>query len=409
VTVNQEGNTSCGTISINPPSVSAPANGGTVPITVTTQFSCSLAVLSPLPPVWITVPTAPSLGTTHNLTLTVAPNAAGSSRQGTIRVGNTLNNSEFADLLVTQPAPVVTGCGIITLKPSSLSVPAAGGPQTVGIATQFSGPSCTPGVSVVTQPPPTWLTGLSIDGDLFFTVAPNTGTLRSATIRVANTQNASQSADLVVNQAAAPVACSITLTPSPTSYSPAGQSGNIVVNATNCTSLVRSGTSPDFTFGGSLTASGGTITVQTARRVSATPSSVTVTVTDSPSGVSQSVTLTQRRAAAECFSNPGAVFTGQLLADAGGTLDITPTVLTDCLWGTQITLGQGGPLLTFSAFVNNGFTARFNFSAATPGTAKSANILILNSLNGSQNVNYPVCQNAGTGTFTGTCGLIPPK
>jgi hypothetical protein len=184
------------------------AAGGAAIVKVTAPGGCIWTASSTASWIILTPPVSGSGAGT--LSVTVAQNTGG-ARSGTILVGN-------ADLSISQivatgsPAPPAPGCGI-SLQPTSVSMPAAGGGSSVAVTTN-AGCAWT----AVSQAP--WITitppaGGSGSGSKAFTVAANiSATPRSGTMTIGG-------ATLTVNQAGAPCVPAI----NPTSQSIAGAGG----------------------------------------------------------------------------------------------------------------------------------------------------------------------------------------
>lgn len=206
------------------PDVQFAAAGGAATVAVTAPGGCVWTLFSSASWIILTPPVSGSGAGT--VSVTVVQNT-GATRNGTINVGN-------ADLQITQVAPgqpapgqpapgqpapgqpapgqPAPNCGI-SLQPTSVSVPAAGGGSSVAVTTNdgcaWTAASQAPWITIT---PPASGSG---SGPKAFTVAANTSSIaRSGTITIGG-------ATLTVNQAGVPCVPSI----NPTSQSMAGPGG----------------------------------------------------------------------------------------------------------------------------------------------------------------------------------------
>jgi hypothetical protein len=179
LTVTQTGVTPC-TYAINPGSRTSVAAGESTSVSVTSTAGCAWTAVSGA--AWITVTAGASGSGNGTVAMTIAANPATSQRTGTATIaGRTFT--------VTQLGASCT----YTVTPGSLAPPAAGAASTLSIATAA-------GCAWSPSGMPTWITIATVSrtgpGTLAYTVAPNTGVARSATLTIAGRP-------VVVNQAAA--------------------------------------------------------------------------------------------------------------------------------------------------------------------------------------------------------------
>jgi len=153
----------CGYI-LSTPVATAAATGSSLQVTVQTSGSCPWAI-SGLPS-WITVTGAPSGVGSTTVTFAIAANL-GVARTGTVLI---------AGLPYTVTQPALSDC-VYTLSPGGEGFPAAGGTQTINIATL---PSCSWSVvgapNWISFPSPPNGTG---SGTLVYKAAGNTGVART--------------------------------------------------------------------------------------------------------------------------------------------------------------------------------------------------------------------------------------
>jgi hypothetical protein len=167
-TVTQSGVQPC-TYAINPASRTSIAAGESTSVTVTSGSGCAWTAASGAG--WITVSAGANGTGNGTVSMTIAANPAAAQRTGTV----TMAGRTF---VVTQQGISCT----YSVTPGILSVPPAGVRSTLAIATL---PGCTWSASGL----PSWVTlattGQGGPTQLSYTVAPNTGPARSATLTVA--------------------------------------------------------------------------------------------------------------------------------------------------------------------------------------------------------------------------------
>lgn len=189
--------------SLSPPSANFSAAGGTGLITiVASNNSCSRTATSGVE--WITISFGQIGDGGGTVGYTVRPNTSPNQRSASIQIAGQA-------FTVTQAA---ASCEFV-LNPSSATVPAAGSSGSFDVTS-----SCTWNAST-TAP---WITVSSSAGRVNWTAAPNTTTTqRSAAITVGN-------ASFTLTQ---PGQCVFTFTTSQASFSAAGGSGTITIDASN--------------------------------------------------------------------------------------------------------------------------------------------------------------------------------
>lgn len=192
----------------SPASISFGADATTATINVSKTASCPWSVTSA--PSWISVTSGSGVGN-GTITFNVASNrGSSSSRSGLIRV------SDASASLSQASDPCLTG--VTTLSPSSASFTSGGATSTVSV-TPPSG--CAWSVTNV----PSWISVVSGapgsgPGTLTYSVAANSGSARSATMRIGT-------ANFTVSQAANP--CVASISPASVSVPAGGASGSITV------------------------------------------------------------------------------------------------------------------------------------------------------------------------------------
>jgi hypothetical protein len=312
------------------------AAGGVATIAVTAPGGCGWAASSSA--AWIIVTPASGSGA-GTLNVTVTQNA-GAERAGTITVGG-------VDLQIIQDAAAGAppNC-TVTLQPTSLSMPSAGGPGSVAITTN-AGCSWTAasGATWITITPPASGSG---SGSKAFTVAANTtGTSRTGTITVG-------AATLTVNQAAAGAPCAPSINPTSQSIGSAGGAGTpVAVSAASGCAWTATSNAAWLTIASGANGTGnGTVTFNVAANTS---SSRTGTLTIAGG----TFTVTQ---AAPCA--PSINPTSQSIGSAGGAgTPVAVSAATGCAWAA--TSNAAWLTITSGATGTGNGTVMFNVAANT--------------------------------------------
>jgi hypothetical protein len=204
-TINQAAAGSSCTYSINPTSFSAPTQGGSKKIDVSTSSACAWSTTGV--PAWITLTGGTGTGN-GSLTIDVQPNT-GAPRTATLTIaGQSFQVDQAANCTYA-------------ITPTTYAPTAAGGSTQVSVTAPGG---CTWGTSSV----PSWVsvsggsgTG---NGTVTVTVQANTGAARSDTLTIAGES-------FTVNQAAAP--CSFTVAPTTLQVSDASSTQTINVTTAN--------------------------------------------------------------------------------------------------------------------------------------------------------------------------------
>ncbi|MHB8909552.1 MAG: BACON domain-containing protein [Syntrophales bacterium] len=218
--------TSSCTVNISPSGVASPASGNTGSISVTSSSSCSWTAVSNAPS-WITIAAGSASGTGNKtVAYSVAANATGVGRTGTITIGG-------RTFTVTQNGS--TGTCAYTISPASSplfdSAPhysafgdLVGDKGTVDVVTS-------PGCAWSVTGKPSWVTITAGNpgngsGTVNYTVAANTGIARNGTMTIAGQT-------FTVTQEGT---CASTISPTSASFSSLGQTGTVAVTTTgSCT------------------------------------------------------------------------------------------------------------------------------------------------------------------------------
>jgi hypothetical protein len=172
---------SCG-IAVTPPTVTAPSSGFTTYALVRAGQSCSWNASTSTS--WISFPEGTAGSGTNWVTFVIASNPGSSTRTGSVNVSGQV------------VSVIQNGACTISVGPTTVAAPTAGGVQSVNVTT---GASC--GWSVSSQAG--WITinsgstSGSGNASVSFTVAANPGAARSGTIRVSGIT-------VTINQAGGP-------------------------------------------------------------------------------------------------------------------------------------------------------------------------------------------------------------
>src|SRR5262249_14079 len=113
---------------LNPPSASASASGGSSSVTVTSAGTCSWTATANVS--WLHVTSGSPGNGTRTLNYSVDANGTSSARSGTITIAG-------VTFTVNQSAPA--GSATYTLTPNSANPSAAGGPATTSLTTSPAG------------------------------------------------------------------------------------------------------------------------------------------------------------------------------------------------------------------------------------------------------------------------------
>ena len=339
------GSSSC-TYTNSPTSVNVGASGGTSTVTITvTGSSCSWTATSNA--AFVTVTSASSGTGTGTVTLTIAANA-GAARSGTVTIaGQAVTINQDA-----APAVVCT----YTLSSSVVAAAAAGGTSTLIVtAPSTCSWTTTSNAAFITVASGTSGTGI---GTVSLTIAANTGAARSGTVTVAGQT-------VTVNQeAAAPVACTYTLSTTTISAGASGGASTVTVTAPSTCGWTAVSNAVFITIPSGTSGTGnGTVTLAIAANTGAARSGTltiagqTVTVNQGASGLVASFALfdpaAQTAATTECQfrSLAGQPTTCTLQSTSftfGANTIVSYTWTVQYTYVTVKTLTQSGPSPTFS-------------------------------------------------------------
>jgi subtilisin family serine protease len=320
------------------PSQSFGANGGTDSINITSATSCDWMAASNA--IWIAI-TSASVGSGNGaVSYSVDANTSSSPRQGTITVaGKTFNVSQSGS----------TGCSF-SLNPTSRNFSAGGGAGSVSVTTQ---PGC--GWMATSNDP--WISVTSGasgsgDGSVNYSVGINsTGVMRTGTLTVAGQTH-------TITQAGA-TGCTFSLNPTSASFSASGGAASVTVTTQTGCSWTAMSNASFITITGGMSGSGaGTVNYTVSINNSSSIRTGSLTV------AGQTFTITQ--AAQSCVSaiSPQS----RSFNSAGGTGAVTVSAIMTCNWTAQslaswitITAGANGPgpkTLKYSVAANSSTASR---------------------------------------------------
>jgi all-beta uncharacterized protein/BACON domain-containing protein len=326
-----------------------PSSGGTGAIAIAAPSGCAWTASSNVG--WIAP--APLFGSgSGSISFTVAVNT-GAERTGTITAGGVAITISQA---ATGTAPPPVSC-TISLQPLSASIPASGGPGTVGITTN-------PGCPWAANSTVAWITlttavSGSGNGSVGFNVAANTATTgRVGSISVSG-------ATFTVNQSGSSGStCTISINPTSQSVPAAGATGiNVAVStATGCAWTTTSNAAWITVTAGSSGSGNGTVTLNAAANTG-TLRTGTATIGGQ--------TFTVNQAAAPCtYSiNPSS----QSIGAAGGSGTAAVSTSSGCTWSAS----SNAPWLTITSGASGSGGGNVNFTiAANTGVARTGTLTI---------------------------------
>jgi Putative binding domain, N-terminal/Viral BACON domain len=248
-----------------------------------------------------------------------------------------------------------SGCSY-SIAPSTLAVGAGGGPGSVAVSAQS-------GCSWTATSGDSWISissGASGSGagTVSFVVAANSGGARSGTLTVAGQR-------FTVNQAAAPVACSFSVSPSTRNLAASGGTSSVDVTTSSTCSWSASVSESwvRITSGASGTGSG-RVEFEVQANGSTTGRFATLTA------AGQSVSISQAGAACTYAVNP----TSRSFAAAGGSGSIAVTAPGGCAWVAAS--GAAWIRLTGGTTGSGNGTVSFSVEANNTGQTRSASITI---------------------------------
>jgi hypothetical protein len=292
---------------VAPPTIAVPAEGGTIPVAVTTTTNCRWDVTSDA--TWVTLPGGSAGAGTGSLPLSFAPNPGG-PRSAVVTVAGQI-------VTITQAAASGAAC-TFAVSPTSGSVAAEGGTVTVRVTTTSTcvwQASAAASWIVVASAPAT--TG---SGTVQLAVAANEGSARSATATVAGQT-------VTVTQAGAVPQCSFGVAPLHIAMASAGGNGSVAVSAPNgCAWTAATHASWLTIVNGASGAGSGTVTVAASANTATSPRTETLSV------AGQVVTITQTGAASCDYSIAPAAAT---VDKSGTTITVNVTTGPGCVWTAQ--------------------------------------------------------------------------
>ncbi|MEO8257918.1 MAG: BACON domain-containing carbohydrate-binding protein [Acidobacteriota bacterium] len=337
------------TVTLSAPGETVPAAGVNGSVTVSGAAGCAWTAVSDVS--WIVI-TAGLEGSGGGVVdFSVAANPAASPRSGTIVVaGQVFTVSQ--DAATPGPGPCT-----FDLSATAQSAGAGGGPGQISVTASAS--TCTWAASTTTS----WLSissGASATGSgtTTYAVAANTAAQRVGTLTVAGQT-------VTVTQAAAPAACTFSLSAPSQSVASGGASGtvNVTASAGSCAWTATGAPSWVTITGGASGTGNGTVQFTVASNPNQTTRSATLTIGGQPFAISQAAAP-----AVPCtFSLSGE---GQAFAAAGGTATVAVSASAgSCAWTSSgippwITIlnntgtGNGNGTVGYTVAANPNQTAR---------------------------------------------------
>jgi hypothetical protein len=341
-TVNQAAAPVC-TATIDSASATVAATAGERSVRVTTQEGCEWTA-SGGDPSWTQILTPRGTGT-GDARYSVAAHTGTSPRSTTLTIAGHSHT-------VTQEAPAAPTC-TYTLQPTSQDHPFGGGPGNFSVTTQP--PNC---AWTASSNQPGWASTTSSgtgNGPVSYTVQPNSGGARQATITVSG--GGGSASHSVTQQPQPPQTCTFSLSSSSQNFPANGGPGQFDVNTQpNCNWQAQAG---DPTWVNISSGSGsGTKTVVYSVSNNSSTSSRSTSISISGSNVSHSVTQAGQAPTCTYSVQPGS----QQFTAAGGTGNFTVNTQQGCAW----TLSGGAGWITNVTQNGNAvsYTVQANASAA---------------------------------------------
>lgn len=340
-TVSQAAAQSACAYSVTPGSRTVPGDGGSGTFSVTTTAGCEWSAASNV--TWVSV----TAGTRGNGSGTVEFSAAfnsGPARSGTLSIaGETVTVSQQA-----------TSCSY-QVAPTTVSIPAPGGPSSVSVTTA---PSCAwtaaSGANWITLTSAASATG---SGVVSFAIAANDGGAREGTLVVAGQP-------VTVSQGGA--SCTYGLSPASLSVGAAGGASSVAVSTSpGCTWTAASNDAWIAVTGGASGNGNGTVAVSVAANAGAARTG-TLTI------AGQSFVVSQAAASAACTY--AIAPTSQAVGAGGGSVAVSVSAPGGCAW----TATSNAPWVTIASGASgtgNG-TVTLSVSANASTSARSGTVTI---------------------------------
>ncbi|HKE84677.1 MAG TPA: BACON domain-containing carbohydrate-binding protein [Vicinamibacterales bacterium] len=331
-TVIQNGVTACNT-SISPATQNVAATGGGGTVAVAAQPQCSWTASSNVP--WITVTSGAGGSGNGSVSFTVAANP-GAARTGTLTIaGNTMT--------VMQAGTTSPSC-TFSISPTTQNVAAAGGTGSVTVSTTstcaWTAASSAPFVTITSGASGTG------NGSVAFSVAANTGGARNGTMTIAGQP-------FTVSQAAAPAACTYSISPTNQNVASSAGTGTVTVSTSSACAWTATSTAMWITITSGSTGTGnGSVAFSFAANTGAARSG-TITI------ASQTFTLMQ---AAPCtysisptaLNAPDTASSGTVSVSAGSTCAWTATSHQSFITITSGATGTGDGTVAYTIAANTG-------------------------------------------------------
>ena len=293
------------TFSLSSMSQSVGAAGGPIPLTVLAGGGCQWTAASHAP--WLAITAGASGAGDGTVEITVAANSASAARTGTATIAGQM-------FTVNQSGVSSTPC-TYSLSADSQSVGASSTTGSVNVTTDtgcaWSATANVPWLSITAGASGTG------NGTVQFSVAANTDpTSRAGTLTVAGQT-------FTVNQAAAPVSCSYSLSAASQSVSASSTTGSVdVTTATSCAWSATANVAWLSVTAGASGTGNGTVQFSVAANTDPTSRAGTLTVAGQ--------TFTVNQAAAPCSFSLSSTTVSALAAAGSGSVDITTA--SSCAW-----------------------------------------------------------------------------
>lgn len=316
--------------------------GGSSTLSVSAPSGCEWTSSSNVP--WLRV-TSGASGSGNGTVAYAVDATTGSARSATLTVAG-------------QPIAISQSGCTYSIAPTNQSIASGGGPGSIAV-TAPAGCTWTASAS------DSWISissggSGSGTGTVSFSVAANTGSVRSGTITVATER-------FTVNQAAGTVTCSYVVSPLSASFGASGGTASVDVStAAGCSWTSTSGVPWATITGGTVGSGPGRVDYSVQSNTSTSARTGTLTV------AGQSVSLSQAGTACSYAINPSS----QSFTAAGGTGSIGVTAQAGCTW--VATSGAAWISITSGQTGNGNGTVGFSVAANNTGAARSGQITIQN-------------------------------
>jgi hypothetical protein len=333
---------------LRPASLTVDAKGETREVAVSTVSACSWTIATDVN--WISFTTRVTGSGAATVRVSIAPNPDDEQRIGTLTL-----EGQRSTVIQTGVAGTPGAC-TYQVNPSSATMAATGGAGTVTVS---AGGGCT----WTANSSAGWITvtsgaGGSGDGTVTFSVAANTGGVRSGTLTIAGQT-------FTVTQGAALVSCTYSISPTTSAIAASGGTGTVAVSAGSGCAWTAGSSAGWVTVSSGASGSGnGSVTFSVAANTGGARSG-TLTV------AGQTFSVTQGAALVSCTYSISP--TTSAIAASGGTGTVAVSAGSGCAW----TASSGAGWVTVSSGASGSGNGSVTFSvAANTGGARSGSVTI---------------------------------